>query len=361
MSNKLPPWPPNLPTRPSGLRAVERQRADGSVTHDWYCRITKKRLPPPDDPGFFAALAAAREFNTTHKEGTVGAALEAWRRSPEFLGYAKNTKENRKRYTLPLERLGAMPLSKLNRGAIMGLRDGLAAGGTPAAANYFVASVGAFLGWCLDRGMVESNAATRIKPIKGGHLLAWTEPEARHAMATFSEAERRIIVLAYHTGQRRGDLIKLPWSAYDGARIRLVQEKTKAKLVIPVHPDLKRELDQWSAEKSGLLILANASGNAWRPQYASWCVQMEAARVGLRPGLNIHGLRKLAATRLAEAGCSAHEISAITGHKSLSMVSLYTASASQERLAEAALARLSQGVSQAVTDGRKVIKIKKKG
>jgi integrase len=51
-------------------------------------------------------------------------------------------------------------------------------------------------------------------------------------------------------------------------------------------------------------------------------------------------LRKLAATNLAEAGCSAHEIAAITGHRSLALVSLYTASADQERMATAAIVRL---------------------
>ena len=39
-----------------------------------------------------------------------------------------------------------------------------------------------------------------------------------------------------------------------------------------------------------------------------------APRAGL-PRLGIHGLRKLAATRLADAGCSTHEIAAITGHR----------------------------------------------
>ncbi len=63
-------------------------------------------------------------------------------------------------------------------------------------------------------------------------------------------------------------------------------------------------------------------------------------KIGLPKGLNVHGLRKAAARRLAEAGCSASEIAAITGHKSLSMVQLYTASADQEKLAEAAVARL---------------------
>ena len=60
-------------------------------------------------------------------------------------------------------------------------------------------------------------------------------------------------------------------------------------------------------------------------------------------GLNLHGLRKLAAVRLAEAGCSLHEIAAITGHESLAQVSLYTADVDQERLALAAVTRLKTG------------------
>jgi len=65
-------------------------------------------------------------------------------------------------------------------------------------------------------------------------------------------------------------------------------------------------------------------------------------RVGLSNDLNVHGLRKLAAAELADAGCSVHEIASITGHKSLSMVQLYTRSADQERLASAAIVRLSE-------------------
>jgi integrase len=62
----------------------------------------------------------------------------------------------------------------------------------------------------------------------------------------------------------------------------------------------------------------------------------------MRDGLNVHGLRKLAATAtaLAEAGCTPHEIAAVTGHKSLAMVELYTRSAAQERLTLTAIGRL---------------------
>src|SRR5262249_43812988 len=52
-----------------------------------------------------------------------------------------------------------------------------------------------------------------------------------------------------------------------------------------------------------------------------------------------HGLRKAAARRLAEAGCTAHEIGAITGHASLAELVWYTRAADQRRLAEAAMAK----------------------
>ena len=57
------------------------------------------------------------------------------------------------------------------------------------------------------------------------------------------------------------------------------------------------------------------------------------------PQCSSHGLRKLAATRLANAGCSEREIMAITGHKSVAEVSRYTKARDQERLAEQAMQR----------------------
>jgi len=47
-----------------------------------------------------------------------------------------------------------------------------------------------------------------------------------------------------------------------------------------------------------------------------------------------------AARRLAEAGCSAKEIAAITGHKMLAEVERYTADADQEKLAVSSIKRL---------------------
>ena len=53
-----------------------------------------------------------------------------------------------------------------------------------------------------------------------------------------------------------------------------------------------------------------------------------------------HGLRKAAARRLAEAGCTEHEIAAITGHASLREIARYTKAADQVRLAVAAMDKM---------------------
>ena len=57
----------------------------------------------------------------------------------------------------------------------------------------------------------------------------------------------------------------------------------------------------------------------------------------LPAGLSVHGLRKAACRRLAEAGCSAHEIMAISGHTTLREVERYTRAAERGRMAKSAI------------------------
>jgi hypothetical protein len=51
-------------------------------------------------------------------------------------------------------------------------------------------------------------------------------------------------------------------------------------------------------------------------------------------------LRKAALTRLADAGCTAHELTATSGHKTLAEVERYTKAADQARLVRAAMERI---------------------
>jgi integrase len=73
-------------------------------------------------------------------------------------------------------------------------------------------------------------------------------------------------------------------------------------------------------------------GNVFR----EWCNEAD-----LPKRCSSHGLRKAACRRLAEAGCSEHEIAAISGHESLAEVRRYTRAASRARMAKSAMATVT--------------------
>ena len=89
-------------------------------------------------------------------------------------------------------------------------------------------------------------------------------------------------------------------------------------LAIPVHPIPQSVLDATPSDH--LSFLTTRDGSPFSPAgfgnlFRDWCKE-----AGLPKGLSAHGLRKACCTRLAEAGCSAKQIAAISGHVSLSEV-----------------------------------------
>ena len=105
--------------------------------------------------------------------------------------------------------------------------------------------------------------------------------------------------------------MRLPWSAYDGTRIRLRQSKTGARVVIPVGAPLKAMLD--ATPKRSTMILTNHMGQPWPPNAFASAWTRASKRAGIT-GLTFNDLRGTAVTRLALAGCTEAEIAAITGH-----------------------------------------------
>jgi len=266
--------------------------------------------------------------------------IAAYQRSPEWLGLAETTRTTYTIYLRELFRLGHQPATAWARRDILTLRDAIAASRGNGASTGFIRAASALFTWAVDREWIEHSPVIRVKTLEGGHLRAWTREEADTAAGRLPAHLSRAVILARYTGQRRGDLCTMGWSAYDGSTIRLVQQKTGAPLVLPVHATLKAHMDDWP--RIAATVLTDAKGMPWKPEYLSHALPSALARIGLSEDLNVHGLRKLAAAELADAGCTVHEIAAITGHQSLSMVQLYTRSADQERLASAAIVRLSE-------------------
>jgi integrase len=119
------------------------------------------------------------------------------------------------------------------------------------------------------------------------------------------------LLLALWTGQRQGDLLRLPWSSYNGKTIRLRQSKAGRRVVVPVGAPLKAALDQ--APKRSTIILTNSDGAPWTSSgfRASWGKACKAAGI---VGVTFKDLRGTAVTRLALVGCTEAEIATITGH-----------------------------------------------
>ena len=272
---------------------------------------------------------------------TVGALLASWQKSPEWEKFAAATRSNYTIYATPLyDAYKAASIQAIKRRHLLGLRDELVRDRGHGAATAFCRTMQSFFKWLGDREYIDASPATRLEgALERGTLPTWTLEQALLAEEKLPTHYGRAVFLARHTAQRRGDLCALRWSQYDGQTIRLVQQKTKVSLVIPVVPELKAALDDWRREAKGLTILTNAQGQPLNPAGLSHRLPVEMTRLGLPP-LGIHGLRKLAAVTLANAGCSTHEIASITGHKTLAMIQRYTEAASQRTLSQAAVSRL---------------------
>ena len=68
--------------------------------------------------------------------------------------------------------------------------------------------------------------------------------------------------------------------------------------------------------------------------FAKW-----ATEAGLPAYCRLHGLKKGGMRRLAEAGGTAHELMAISGHRTLSEVQRYTEDANRKLLADTGMAK----------------------
>jgi integrase len=211
-------------------------------------------------------------------------------------------------------------------------------------ADYAWVVLARVLSWGMDRGLVPANPCAR-----GGRLYRgsraesiWT-PSDEAAFLERAPAHLHLpLLLAMWTGQRQGDLLRLPWSAYDGTHIRFRQSKGGKRVVIRVGTPLKAALD--ATPKRSTIILTNRDGKPWTPDgfRASWGKACKAAGI---IGVTFHDLRGTAVTRLALAECTEAEIATITGHSLRSVRAILDTHylARDPALGESAIRKLERG------------------
>ena len=196
-------------------------------------------------------------------------------------------------------------------------------------------------------GLILDNPSRNVRKFssrtEGFH--SWNETEVADFEAIHKPGSRAHLALSLllYTGQRRSDVVRMGWQHFNGDLISVVQDKTGAKLKIPIHPKLAAAIGKMP-RKNMTFLLTEAGAPFSAAGFGNW-FRERCNEAGLQH-CSAHGLRKACATRLANAGCTPEQIKAITGHKTLSEVARYTIAADQERNAKQALANLLRSESE---------------
>jgi len=321
----------------------------------WYLRrpgFPLVRLPgAPGSPEFMAAYQAALAMASAPvaeardgPPGSFAALVVSVYRSP---GWSTLARQSQDTYRRLLERLraqhGAKPVQLMEPRHVRQIVTEIGRD-APAQANRVLSLLRMLMRHAIESRLRDDDPTRDVRRVRYRKrpFAAWTEEQ----IAWFEERwpvgtrARLAFDLLLYTGQRRSDVIHLGPQHLAGGKMRIVQQKTGAELLVPIHPALRASLEAAAPARHLAFLITElghpfASANAFYQWFKLLVVQ-----AGLPTNLSPHGLRKAAARRLAEAGCTPHEIAAITGHATLAEVQRYTRSADRSRLAEAAIVRL---------------------
>jgi integrase/recombinase XerD len=202
----------------------------------------------------------------------------------------------------------------------------------PSAQRNLLKTLHAMFKWALAEDRVPGNptlGVTRQK-IKSAGYRTWSEGDIaqyrrRHLLGTKA---RLALELALSTAGRRKEIVWLgPQHVEDGI-VSFEQSKTEgtddAPVSIPLDPSFFEALAAMPSSKIVTLsaiptFLTTDKGRPFASpaSFGNW-FRKRCDEAGLPKGLSLHGFRNATARRLAERGCSVHEIAAITGHASVS-------------------------------------------
>jgi integrase/recombinase XerD len=304
--------------------------------------------------------AAAQIGAAKIKAGSIDAVIVAYLKSDAFAkGLAKATRDARRPIldnfrqcmTPGGRRYGENRLATMQR---KNITDALA-GKTPIMQKVWLKALRHLIAFAIEQGECRIDPTLGIKaarpPKTSGHVT-WGEVQIaqyreRHGYGTMA---RLAMELMLNIAARRHDAHLIGRQHLKGGCLTWRPSKTSRTtgkvLTIRVLPELQAALDAMPKSDALTFLLTEygqpfKSAAAFGNKFASWC---DAA--GLEPVLcpdakvrnyRAHGLRKAACRQLAEAGCSASEIMAVSGHDTLAEAQKYINEVEQKRMAEAAM------------------------
>jgi integrase len=316
--------------RLKGINSRRKRLADGRFkTYYWAWKSGPPLQGEPGTPEFVASYNAAVAQKVAPPTGVLLTLLFRFQESGEF--QHSISPRTRRDYIKQIKRIektfGDFPIRAMaapgTRDIFLKWRDELAQTSLRQA-DYAYGTLARILSWAHNRRLITENPCA-----KGGKLYhgtrvdkIWDDEQVARFLKLAPPYLRLAMLLAINTGQRQGDLLRLPWSAYDGEVIKLRQKKTGAYVPIPVADALRAALD--AAPRRSPIILVNSDDKPWSESGFQGAWGKVTTLAGLR-GLTFHDLRGTAVVTLARAGCNEVEIYSITGHKPSDVQAILTA------------------------------------
>lgn len=330
MPRKLPPFVTRERTRHGKLVFYYRQGKGARV-----------RLPAINEPEFAEAYRAALAGEAPKVKAVPGAGSLHWlvtryRETGAYRSLSNATRRQRDNiFKGVLEKAGHVPFASITRKKIAEAREDRSA--TPAQARNFLDAMRGLFRWAMEAEIVQSDPTEGVKnpsrPKTGG-FQAWTEDDVAAYEARWPEGTRERVwlhVLLY-TGLRRGDAVVIGRQHVRGGVATLQTEKNRTEVSIPILPGLERTLAigptgdlAFICGERGQPLTKESFGNMFRTACNAAGVKKSA-----------HGVRKIGATRAAEAGVTVRELEALFGWTGGTMASHYTKTADRKHLAKQA-------------------------
>jgi len=311
----------------------------------WYYRRDGRRIRLTGEPGsaeFLAAYAAAQASPTPTTSraapGSMAALVASWHDTAAYRGRRASTQRWDRRITDWLSDIcGDRPVARMDARAvrtIVGMR-------TAAMGNKTLSILRALLQHAIALGWRDDDPTSHVAraEYKRRPFPTWTDDDLAAFEANWPSGTRARLAYALllYTGQRRSDVIRMGWQHVTDGRLAVVQQKTSARVLIPIHPALSAELQAIPTAQMTFLMTATGAGFASGTAFYNWFTDC-ARRAGIE-GKSPHGMRKACARRLIEAGCTPHQAAAITGHSNLAELTHYARDADREHLAAEAMQR----------------------
>lgn len=315
--------------------------------------VTLPGLPGSDE--FMAAYSSALANTprvevaaTRTRAGSISAMVVGYFGSADFHNLASASQGQYRRILEGLRRdYGDLGIATLARKHVVRMLDAKA--DTPIGARDFLRCLRLLVRYAISIGVIENDptAGVRVKLPKSDGFRTWTEEDIAAFEAAYPVGSKPRLALALLLGiaGRCADVVRVGRGNVRNGALHLTQQKTRTALVIPITAALAGAINA-AASSEHVVFLLNERGQPFTAKaFGTWFTK-RCKRAGLK-GLSAHGLRKAACRRLAEAGCSANEIAAISGHKSLNEVARYTRSVDQARMARNAIAKTKTATSSA--------------